>query len=660
MTRPSWRVTRVTVLRRRATAWAVAALGLLGATAGGASAAAEREPAAGPVRAPHYGDTLFDFYQSKYFSATTRLMSSQHFNRLAPHADEAELLRGGMLLSYGLHTEAGAIFAKLAEATTTPAVRHRAWFFLAKQRFQRGLLDDAFAALQRIDGDLPGELREDHAVLAAHIRLARGDTSGAVAALEGLPPQSRAARLVMFNLGVALVKDGRGDDGRALLDRLGTLKADDEEQRVLRDKANVALGFAALHDDRPAQAREVLQRVRLTSLQANKALLALGWAQSAMKDQQGALVPWTELLARDGHDAASLEARLAVPYAYAELGARAQALQRYEDAVAAFEREHDTLERTIATVRDEAWLKTLAADTADGDRGGETGSEMGWFWTMQRLPRQPHAEHLAPVMAEHAFQEAFKNYRDLRFLERNLAEWRDKLGAYDDMLAVRRAAFAQRAPRIRERAGQAGLEATARRAAAIDAELDRAQADVATDALANDAEHAMQQRLDRARAVVAAMGAAPDAAAAAERLRLAQGALTWQLAREFPARVWEARKAQRVIHAELTQARERAQAIEAAQRDEPTRFDAFARRIATLDPRVTTLTQRVQTLTAEQGRATQAIAVAALQAQQQRLVAYVRQARYAIAQLHDHAATVSLAPTPSPTPTKDAHAGAPN
>ena len=58
------------------------------------------------VRAPHYGDTLFHFYQDRWFDAIVGGMVSAHFNRLSPHDDEAEVLRGGMLLSYGLHREA--------------------------------------------------------------------------------------------------------------------------------------------------------------------------------------------------------------------------------------------------------------------------------------------------------------------------------------------------------------------------------------------------------------------------------------------------------------------------------------------------------------------------------------------------------------------------
>ena len=59
------------------------------------------------MKDPHYGDALFNFYQQHYFTSLTGLMVSQHFGRVPQHADEAEILRGGLLLSYGLHREAG-------------------------------------------------------------------------------------------------------------------------------------------------------------------------------------------------------------------------------------------------------------------------------------------------------------------------------------------------------------------------------------------------------------------------------------------------------------------------------------------------------------------------------------------------------------------------
>ncbi len=587
-----------------------------------------------PIQAPHHGDTVFNFYQSKYFSAITGLMVSQHFDRLAPHTDEAEVLRGGLLLSYGLHRDAGDIFAKLIEQGAKPAVRDRAWFYLAKIRFQRDLVDGAQAALSRVNGALPGELQDERVLLQAQIMMARGDHAGAAVALRTLAQSALAqgrqtSRYAQFNLGVALIKGGDATAGNAMLDQLGSSPAADEEQRSLRDKANVALGYAALQDSRPADARLALQRVRLSSLHANKALLGFGWAAASLKDPKAALIPWTELAERDASDAAALEARIAVPYALAELGAYGQALQRYEGAIAGFERERLALDESIAAVRSGKLLQSIDDHN--------TGVEMGWFWQLRDVPTLPHPSHLASMMAEHDFQEAFKSYRDLLFLGRNLADWAQKLGSFDDMVAVRRQAFAERLPRVRKEAGALNVQTLATRNAALIEELARVESQTDVTALASEHERALLDRLAHAQRAVAAMGNAPDAHEAAHRLRLASGALTWQMSQPFAGRVWSTKKLLRTAQDQLAQARERDAGLASAQRDEPARIEAFAGRVRALDTRLKTMIPQVAALTLEQQQATQGLAVAALQRQQERLATYVRQARYAIAQLYDHA-----------------------
>ncbi|TMH09820.1 MAG: hypothetical protein E6H65_14830 [Betaproteobacteria bacterium] len=193
------------------------------------------------MQAPHYGDTLFQFYQEHYFSSVTGLMVSQHFGRVAQHADEAEVLRGGMLLSYGLHREAGEIFAQLIERGASPAVRDRAWFYLAKIRYQRGFMAEAEEAIARIENHLPADLDEERGLLKANLLMARADYAGAAAVLNGMTAKAGAGMYARFNLGVALIKSGDAARGNALLDELGKAPAASEEYRSLRDKANVAL-----------------------------------------------------------------------------------------------------------------------------------------------------------------------------------------------------------------------------------------------------------------------------------------------------------------------------------------------------------------------------------------------------------------------------------
>ena len=517
------------------------------------TAVAAAEPPLQPIRDPHYGDTLFHFYQDHHFTSITTLMTSQHFNRVAQHADEAELLRGGMLLSYGQHKEAGEIFTSLLDKGAAPAVRDRAWFYLAKIRYQRGFLPEAEDAIGRVKDQLPPELEEERGLLHANLLMARSDFAGAADILKamtaGRKPANPASPYVRFNLGVALIRAGDFEGGSALLDELGRAPAPDEELRSLRDKANVALGYAALQDDKPETARSFLERVRLTSLHANKALLGFGWAALAMKQPRLALVPWGELWQRDIGDSAVLEARIAVPFAYAEIGAFGQSLTQYNDALALFEREATKLDQSIAAIR--------SGKLVDGLMQRNPGDQMGWFWSIKELPEMPHGSHLSQVLAQHDFQEAFKNLRDLRFLQNNLSEWQDKLGVFDDMLANRRKAYAERLPQIRARAGETGLDAQQTRRDGLASELARAEELADGVAFADARERNLQERLARVQAILQGTASAADPAITSARERAARvaGALTWQLAQAQAARVWEAKKGLREVDEQLAQAR---------------------------------------------------------------------------------------------------------
>jgi hypothetical protein len=580
---------------------------------------------AGEVQAPHWGDVLFHVYQGNTFTAVTTLMASQQIGRLPHHGDEAEATRGGLLLAYGLHREAGAIFTRLAEQGSTPEMRDRAWFYLARIRWQRGLAADAEQALAQVARPLEGELEEERLLLAAQLRLTAGDARGAAALLTALAADGQATPYARFNLGVALVRSGDLAGGQTWLQGLGRTPAADEEQRALRDKANLALGFGALQAQQPAQARDHLQRVRLAGPSANKALLGFGWAAAALKQPRDALVPWQELLTRDPADPAVLEARLAVPYALAELQAFGQAHDGYQQAIALYTQESQALDGTISAVRSGSLVDSLLARNP--------GADLGWLWRVQDLPELPHPAHLAPLLASNAFQEALKDQRDLRFLQANLQRWAADLQIFDTMLANRRQAYADRLPQVREEARRADLAARAQRRAEVAAAIAQAESDADGVALANADEQALLQRLAQVRGVLSQ--SADDKSA--ERLRRVAGALTWQLAAQQTARAWEAKKSLRTIDAELASASTRDAALAQAQRDEPARFETFAKRIAALDQRIKALVPPLAALQRDQQQALQAMAVETLQSQQARLADYGAQAQFAAAQLQDRA-----------------------
>ena len=640
------------LLARLAAPLAALALALAGAAAA-AVAADLPEPAPREVRDPYYGVSLFDYFQEHYFSSLTDLMVAGHFNRLSHSTDEAEVLRGGLLLSYGLDREATDIFTRLIDTAATPPVRDRAWFYLAKIRYQKGMLAEAEANLGRIKNKLPSPLEEDRLLLQANLMMLRGAYAPAAALLKPRADDASASVYERYNLGVALVRSGSVARGSEILDEIGVEPADTDELRSVRDKANVALGFAALQNKDPERARVYLSRVRLNGVMASRALLGTGWAADQMIDPKVALIAWGELATRDTSDPAVLEALLAVPYALAEIGANAPALENYGKALAAYDQANTNIDASIAVIRSGKFL--------DGIISANPGDELGWSWKIDRLPGLPSSGHLAEVMAQNAFQEAFKSYRDLRFLEKNLQDWNQKLAILDDMLANRRQAFAQRLPQImagQRRAGTSRLDA---RRDAVVAELGAAQEQADGVAFADAREQALAQRLDRVRRNLAALEAAPpapavaaagpavdpaadpsaspppDLAAARDRYRRVSGALGWELAQAFPARLWEAKKSLQQLNASLQELHVHDNDLVGAQANEPQRFDALAQRISALRDRVIAMQPRITELAMLQQLAVQELAVAELEQQRERLAAYGNQACFAIAEIYDRA-----------------------
>src|SRR5262249_14816527 len=180
-------------------------------------------------------------------------------------------------------------------------VRNRAWFYLAQVWYARGYLERADAALRKINGRMSPELEAQKELLFGNVLMHEGRFDEAIHLLAGWrggPVWSAYAR---FNCGVALVRQNRLSDADPFLSGVGSMLADTPELEALRDRANLALGFAYLQANEPARARPALARVRLNGPYSNKALLGIGWADATIRDYQGALKPRLEPRRPTGH-----------------------------------------------------------------------------------------------------------------------------------------------------------------------------------------------------------------------------------------------------------------------------------------------------------------------------------------------------------------------
>ncbi len=340
-------------------------------------------------------------------------------------------------------------------------------------------------------------------------------------------------------------------------------------------------------------------------------------------------MPWSELVQRDMGDTAVLEAQIAVPYAYAKLGAYGQALEHYEGAITAYEHEDADLAQSIKAIRTGDLIEQLV------DRN--PGEEMGWFWNIRALPNMPHARHLAQLLAQHEFQEALKNYRDLRFLQKNLEDWRDKLVVFNDMLATRRKAFAERLPVILERQQKIGVDVLTKRRDDVAAEIAKGEADGDGVIFADAKQLDLLQRLKDVQTIANNPAAEPEVVALRERIRLVAGVLSWRLSQDAGDRIWKEKRELTEIDSTLEEARRHVAALAQAQKDEPARFDRFAQRIAAISPMLQVMIPRVTSLGREQRQEAQDIAAVELAGQQERITGYTTQARFALAQLYDRA-----------------------
>jgi hypothetical protein len=443
-----------------------------------------------------------------------------------------------------------------------------------------------------------------------------------------------------FNLGVALVRAGRLEEAAPILTQVGTLNTNSEELLNLRDKANLALGYAYLQANQSALSRVPLERVRLNGPYSTRALLGAGYAHAELGEYQAALTPWLELHRRDLLDAAVQESYLAVPYAFGKLDANAQSADYYESALTSFATESQNLDTAIAKVGNGHMLDDLLGEDKD--------ARYGWFWQLKALPDAPQSRYLYSVLADNDFQEGLKNYRDLAFMQGTLRHWDESMEAFAAMTDTRARAYAERLPRtdalLQTDAPLRLREARAR----VGSNLDAIETTADVVALGTPKERAQWARVERLQEQLASLPAGEALDQARDKLRLIRGALYWQLDAEFKARSYEQRRSLRELDAALEELQNRWVRVQQARATVPSDTDEFSARIAALAARVQTVRSRLTDASHQQNQSLEGVAVAELRAQQQRLDSYALQARFALAGIYDRAADQAGEPAAAP------------
>ncbi len=406
------------------------------ATCHAAGAAGDLELEWGHVDDPRIRETLFDLYDQSYFTGIVRLVSSRNLIDLGKEKDVGNLLLSALYLAYGIPGQAQSILLDMSDRGVSSELQNRLWYYLARYYYQQDDAVKARTALQQIRGDIDGDLDTERLSLSANLLSREEKNSDAVRTLQRIKGDNARSLYARYNLGVLMLRTGKTDEGIKVLSQLTAVRSLEPDVIALAEQANLALANHYLRNNDPVQAKKALMEIRLDSPLAAKALLGMGWTYAATDNYQSALNAWNELLKYSVSDPAVMEGYLASGYAYSKLQALNQALDQYEKSSVVMKTEMRRVDSIVETVRDGSILDRIL------DR--EPLTEAGWFGDMKSLPEIPAQSYLLDFFATHQFQQAYKSYRDLRFLSGQLSEWMSSLDKYSGMSITFRESYLKR------------------------------------------------------------------------------------------------------------------------------------------------------------------------------------------------------------------------
>jgi Flp pilus assembly protein TadD len=600
--------------------------------------------AGGALRDLHFGEALYYAHQERYFDALERLdveiaqhhgVDEPQLDSLQVHIGHAEFSVGDFELHYRMHQRAGRAIKAVLEAKVPDLVRNEASYRLARIHFQKDQPEAALHVLEGIHGRIPDEIRDDIEFLRANAYMAIGRPSEAVEVLRPLEGAKRLEGFSSYNLGIALLQDGREREAIEQLDRAGRVEGADPAVLAIRDKSNLVMGTLLFEASDFERAERSLDRVRLAGPFSNQALLRAGWADLSAARFERALVPWQLLAERETTDAAVQEAILALPYAYSKLNVHGRAAVLYGRAVEVFGDELGKLDASLQSIREGEFLKALVREEIHQDKD--------WVIRLRSLPEAPETFYLATLMASHDFQTALQNYLDLEDLRRRLVMWQSSLDSFADLVELRREYYEPLLPEIdrRFRKLDAQMRLRLEQRKYLDRRLQQMLIAPRPDRLATGDERGLGFRLEQLEAALQGAGA-PEEAALRRRVRRLRGVLFWNLAMAYHQRLTEAHDHLRELERDIDTLTARYDAFVRTRQAATLSFVGYAAPIDTLRGRVSDALERLDVLMPRQGSMLEEVAIQELETRRERLEAYQNQARFAFADSYDRAAKAQV------------------
>jgi tetratricopeptide (TPR) repeat protein len=590
---------------------------------------------AGELKDLYFGEALFHAHQGQYFEALERLdaevrqhneVDERELDTLYAYIDDAEFSLGDFELRYRMHHRAGRAIRAVLEGAVDELVRNDAAFRLARIHFQKGQIEDAQRALDRIAGKVPAGIRDDIDFLRGNIYLAQERFADAAEVFAGLEDSKAFGAFAAYNRGIAYLQDGQRQLALEQLERAGLVAATEPADLAIRDKANLVLGSVLLDDGEPDRSIVYFDRVRLDGPFSNQALLSSGWASLSIENYERAVVPWSILAEREVTDPATQEAMLALPFAYGKLDVHGRAAVFYGRALDTFGTEVDRLNESIESIREGKFLEALIRE--------EIRKDKDWVVRLRSLPESPETYYLMQLLASHDFQTGLQNYLDLADLKRKLLSWETSFDSFDDMVGIREEHYEPLLPAVDEEFRE--LDSRMRLRIEQHKMLVKRRDALLTmprpEFLATREEQALLRRIEQLEASVDAGDMTSK-----RRLQRLKGLLTWTLETEYHGRFTEFDRNLRSLDEAMTVVHAQYEQYVRARQAATHSYVGYTKPVNRLRNQVRDAVQKIDLLMARQGRLLEVNAIETLIARRSHLENYGDKARFALADSYDRA-----------------------
>ena len=580
-----------------------------------------------------YGVSIYHFNQGKYFSSITDLLVAEKKEQISNDKQNPQLLLGGLYLSYGMYSKSSDVFEKLLQdggLNASEEVKDRAWYLSGKNFYENGMLDEAKKSLIKVKDSLRADNEEERLYWLNTIFLKKRDVVSAVDILYKMQDTSIWRYYSVFNTATYLIKAGTyASYARQLLLDLSSIVVTNDEEKLLVDKANLALAYVSLKNEKQAEAVQHFLKIRTDGDVTSEALLGLGWAQYRDEDYNNSITSWMHLVAgQNKSDLVVQEALISIPYAYEKKKDNDQALFQYSHAIEGYKTQINETQKLVDFINSDAFIGQIIP----ANIGDEAPPIYNGIQNLNPLMYR----YLFKLISSERFQFSVQAYQQAKYLKYKLSRWQDTIPALQMMLHEKRSTYKNKLVKTLDDDSLDKVDSLVKRKNKLLAKVVAIENDQSFSALATAKEYEYIKILSAVDAGLQS-GLADDAELSDLRFkyRLLSGLLKWRMETDYPGRLWKVKKQANSLNKAVESLQGRLASLKKTFKSAPKDFTQFDARIGNKEAEIIQLKSRVAAEIVRQENNLRQTALKALEGHRNQIRLYHDRALYAKARLYD-------------------------